>query len=277
MLSKVGLEAEFLLLDAKSEVIIPPSSWDRDGFPLLGEIRADPANNTPDVIANFIKKKMKIEAGIYKDHKIVMENIKRIRLATYKEAMKQVTEAKGEQLGKVKNIYGINIDDYSDQVIGKNHKIQGINASCGLHVHFSCNESVTKIVKDVEYEPVTLPIRLAEVTGENALLAEMIKPEIFLYRRKYLSQAKMKTITASASVLTRPVIEYFVKEMDKAFFDRFAPKKEDRTKYRQPGFYELKPYGFEYRSLPANDAVMEALPEIISKAFELLDSLNTWD
>jgi hypothetical protein len=273
MLSKIGLEAEFLLLDTKGEVIIPPSSWDRDGFPLLGEIRADPASNTPDVIANFIKKKMKIEAEIYKDHKIVMENIRRIRLATYKEAMKQVTEAKGEQLGKVKNIYGINIDDYSDQVVGKNHKIQGINASCGLHIHFSCNESVTKIIKDVEYDPVILPIKLAKATGENVILTEMIKPEIWLYRKKYLSIANTKKITATASVLTKPVIECFVKEMDKMFFDRFAPKKEDRTKYRQPGFYELKPYGFEYRSLPANDAVMEALPEIVSKAFDLFNLL----
>jgi len=270
---KIGLEAEFLLLNAKNEVIIPPASWDRDGFPLLGEIRANPANNVPDVIANFTKKKMEIETKIHKDHKMVMENIMRIRLATYKEAMKQVTEVKGAQLEKVKNIHGTNIDDYSDQVIGKNHKIQGINASCGLHIHFSCNESVTKIVNDVEYEPVTLPIKLAEVTGENIILQEMIKPEIYLYRKKYLSVSNIKKIIAFASVLTKPVIEYFVKEMDKAFFDRFAPKKEDRTKYRRPGFYELKPYGFEYRSLPANEAVMKALPEIVNKAFDLFNLL----
>lgn len=270
---KIGLEAEFLLLNAKDEVIIPPASWDRDGFPLLGEIRANPADNVPDVVANFIKKKMEIETKLYKNHKLVMKDTKRIRLATYKEAMKQVTEVKGEQLGKVKNVYGINIDDYSDQIIGENHKIQGINASCGLHIHFSCNESVTKVVNDVEYEPVTLPIKLAEATGENIILQEMIKPEIYLYRRKALSVSHIEKITASASVLTKPVIEYFVKEMDKAFFDRFAPKKEDRTKYRQPGFYELKPYGFEYRSLPANEAVMEALPEIVSKAFSLFNLL----
>lgn len=270
---KVGLEAEFLLLNAKDEVIIPPASWDRDGFPLLGEIRADPADNVPDVVANFIKKRMEIEAKVRKGHKIVMENVKRIRLATYKEAMKQVTEVKGEQIGKVKNINGINIDDYSDQVIGENHKIQGINASCGLHIHFSCNESVTKIIEDVEYDPVILPIKLAEATGENVILTEMIKPEIWLYRKKYLSIANTKKITATASVLTKPVIEYFVREMDNAFFDRFAPKEEDRTKYRQPGFYELKPYGFEYRSLPANEAVMEALPEIVSKVFDLFNLL----
>jgi len=270
---KVGLEAEFLLLNAKGEVIIPPPSWDRDGFPLLGEIRANPADNVPDVVAYFIKKRMEIEANVRKGHKLVMENIRRIRLATYKEAMKQVTEVKGEQLGKVQNIHGINIDDYSDQVIGDNHKIQGINASCGLHIHFSCSESVTKIIKDVEYDLVTLPIKLAEATGENIILTEMIKPEICLYRKRYLSEANTKKITATASVLTKPVIEYFVGEMDKAFFDRFAPKEEDRTKYRQPGFYELKPYGFEYRSLPANEEVMEALPEIVSKAFSLFGLL----
>ncbi len=274
--SNVGLEAEFLLVNSKGEVIIPPVNWDRDGFPLLGEIRGDHGDNMPDVLANFTKKMMEIDAKVRKGHALVMENVKRIRLAIYKEAMKQVTEAKGAQLGKVRNIHGINIDDYSDQVIA-NGKIQGINASCGLHVHFSCNESVTEIVKDAEYESVVLPINLAKVTGKDALLEEMIKPEIFLYRKKFLSTSETKKITATASVLTKPVIEYIVKEMDDAFFKRFAPEEKDRTKYRQPGFYELKPYGFEYRSLPANRDVIEALPEIITKAFDLLASLNKWD
>jgi len=65
--------------------------------------------------------------------------------------------------------------------------------------------------------------------------------------------------------------------MDEAFFDRFAPAEKNRTKYRQPGFYELKDHGFEYRSLPANPETIEALPEIVGKAFELLGLLNKFD
>ena len=274
--SKIGVEAEFLLLNAKGEVVIPPKHWDRDGFPLLGEIRGDPGVTVPETVANFTKKLMETTAKLNKGCQLVMEDVMRIRLATYKAAMKQVTEVKGEQMGKVKNIHGTNIDDYSDQVI-KDGKIQGINASCGLHIHFSCSEVEVKVVKDTEYELVTLPISLAEVTGENALLKELIKPELHLYTKKFLSGSGVKKITASASVLTRPVVEHIVKEMDKTFFKKFAPKEEDRTKYRQPGFYELKPHGFEYRSLPANKATMDALPEIVGKAFDLLHSLTKWN
>lgn len=273
--SKVGLEAEFLLMDSKDKVVIPPSSWDRDGFPLLGEVRGDCGDNTPDVVANFNKKLMEITAKVKKGSKIVMEDIIRIHLAVYKAAMKQVTEAKGEQVGKVKNIHGIKIEDYSDQVL-KDGKIQGINSSCGLHIHFSCREIVSKVIEDAKYTLVTLPIKLAEVSGENAILTELIRPEIHLYSRECLPDNKKKKVGVFASVLTKPVVEYIVKEMDDAFFERFAPEKENRTKYRRPGFYELKPYGFEYRSLPANNATMAALPEIVDKALGLLNSLNTW-
>lgn len=275
--SKVGLEAEFLLLNAKNEAIVPPKIWDRDGFPLLGEVRGEPGKDAPEVISNFTKRFLEIKNKVNKNNKIVMVNIQRIRLAIYKEAMKQVTEAKSEQLGKVKNINGINIDDYSDQIIGDNGKIQGINVSCGLHIHFSCNEVVTKTIEDVKYTLVTLPIKLAEVSGENTTLKELIKPEIHLYSKENLSGTRVKKLTASASIITKPVVEFIVSEMDKMFFERFAPIKKDRTKYRRPGFYELKPYGFEYRSLPANEATIEALPEIIGTAFDLLKSLTKQD
>lgn len=273
--SKIGLEAEFLLVDSKDKVVIPPNSWDRDGFPLLGEIRGDCGDNTPDIVANFNKKLMEITAKVKKSSKIVMEDIMRINLTVYKAAMKQVTEAKGEQVGKTKNIYGINIEDYSDQII-KDGKIQGINSSCGLHIHFSCREVVSKVIEDAKYTLVTLPIKLAAVSGENAILEELIRPEIHLYCKECLPDNKKKRVGVFASVLTKPVVEYIVKKMDDTFFERFAPKEENRTKYRRPGFYELKPYGFEYRSLPANDATMRALPEIVDMALDLLNSLNTW-
>jgi len=273
LVSKVGLEAEFLLLNDKDELVVPPSYLDRDGFPLLGEIRGKPADNMPDVVANFMKRKMEIENGLDKDYKISMENIRAVNLETYRKAMREVTIPKKEQVGTVQNIYGINMDEFSDQIIGRNLKIQGINTSCGMHIHFSCSSSVTEIVEDSEYERVTLPISLAEVNGKNSVLKELIKPEIYLYRRKYFSAEKVKKITASVSIITKPVIKYIVEEMDKSFFERFAPKKGYRTKYRKPGFYELKPYGFEYRSLPANAEVISSLPEIVSKAFSLLMNL----
>ena len=99
-------------------------------------------------------------------------------------------------------------------------------------------------------------------------------PSLYLYRHAgYNKQDKTELY---ASRLNKPAIHYIVSEMDKAFFDRFAPEKADRTKYRQPGFFELKPYGFEYRSLPATPETMAALPEITKKAFDLLSEVNEY-
>jgi hypothetical protein len=51
-----------------------------------------------------------------------------------------------------------------------------------------------------------------------------------------------------------PIIQAF----DKAF------KEEIKSTKRLPGFYEMKPYGFEYRSLPAT-ASLEKIVEVLSK------------
>lgn len=279
----VGIEVEFLLLNSKGEAIVPPAYWDRDGFPLLGEIRGDPGDTAADVIANFTRRKMKILKKVKQGNKIVFENIHQVRLKTYKEAMKQVTEAKGEQIGKTKNIYGISVEDYSDQVIKKG-KIQGVNASCGLHIHFSCNQESELKVDEPVYEEVRIPVEMVpmakllksdiEIKGATEIVKSIMRPEFTLYRREGWSEKKI--LRASASQLNRPTIEWIVKEMDEKLFKQFAPAEKYRTKYRQAGFYEIKPHGFEYRSLPANDQTLAALPEIVDFAFELLNNLENY-
>lgn len=269
----VGVEAEFILLGKEGKAIVPPSTWDRDGFPLLGEIRGKPGKSVADVVASFLKEKLLAEAKVRKGHQIVYSNVTRVPLATYKQAIKQVTEAKGEAMDKVKNIYGINIDDFSDQIISKG-KIQGINASCGLHIHFSCRKVDKTEVWEDEYEPVLLPLGMTMGNNTNIedLAEAIIRPEIRLYKR--VNVKVKRTLQATASQLNRPAIEWIVKQMDEKFFDKFAPDKDKRTKYRQAGFYELKSHGFEYRSLPANPRSLEDLPEIVEFALKLLDSLN---
>lgn len=273
---KVGVEAEFILLGKEGKAIVPPSNWDRDGFPLLGEIRGEPGKSVADVVASFLKEKLIAERRIRKGHKLVFSDITRVPLATYRQAMKQVTEPKGESIGKVKNIYGIDLDEFSDQIISKG-KIQGINASCGLHIHFSCKKVDKTEVFEDEYKSVSLPLGMTiigDVRTED-LTDAAIRPEIRLYKR--VATKVKKTLKATASQLNRPTVEWIVKQMDEKFFDRFAPDKNERTKYRQAGFYELKPHGFEYRSLPANSRSLEDLPEIVEFALELLDYLNKWN
>ena len=274
--SKIGLEAEFVLLGKEGKAIVPPAYWERDGFPLLGEIRGEPGDDMANVVASFLKKRLLAEARIKRGNELVFTDIIKVPLATYKSAMKQVTEPKGEAVGKVKNIYGINIDDFSDQIISKG-KIQGINASCGLRIHFSRSDVSKTVVREDEYELVKIPLGLDIVgsIGAEDLIDNFIKPEIRLYKR--VDSNVKKTLEASVSQLNRPTVEWIVKQMDEKFFDKFAPEENKRTKYRQAGFYELKDYGFEYRSLPANEASLGALPEIVDFAFKLLNSLNEFN
>lgn len=263
----IGVEAEFFLLNKKGEVIVPPASWDRDGFPLLGEIRGEPGKNTAEVYANFIKRELEINLKCADDNIIIMDNFRQIKLAVYRKAMAEMRRGETEKWAvteNIRNIHGTDINDFSDQIIGKNHKIQGINASCGLHIHFSSEMIVEKEVREEQYEYFPVPISLGSKDG--------LTTQLELY--KYKGYDKKETLTARASQLNQPTIEWIVKQMDTKFFGMFAPPEAERTKYRKHGFYETKPYGFEYRSLPANMESIAALPVIIEFAFSLLDELR---
>jgi hypothetical protein len=283
--SKVGLEAEYLLYNAKGELIIPPRGWDRDGFPLLGEVRGKPGKSVAETVSNFRTRELEILECLRKGHTIQMSDRERCPLKLYKEANAQTDwDEKNQSQGEVKNIYGTDVADYSDQIV-KGNKIQGIWVSCGLHVHFSCGVSEEWEYEEPQYELVTLPVGFT-VGGEFVKRADMgedadsarakalMEPTLYLYAEK--GYEKKKEIKLHASRLTKPAIHYIVEEMDKAFFDKFAPAETSRTKYRQKGFFELKPYGFEYRSLPANAKTMAGLVEITSKAFELLNEINSY-
>ena len=292
--SKVGLEAEFLLINGKGEKIIPPASWDRDGFPLLGEIRGKEGETVAETVSYFRAKEMEIMENLRKDHTICMSDVEQIKLALYKKANREVDwEDKNAQEEEIKNIYDTNISEFSDQIV-KGNKIQGIRISCGLHVHFSCEELKEWDYEEEVYRLIILPIGLGEsglITGlgysdkegvpdkdpfspAERLAKKLLSSSLYLYTREGFK--KKKTIKVRAGKLNKPAIEYIVKEMDDAFFKRFAPEEKQRTKYRQPGFFELKPYGFEYRSLPANPGTMAALPEITKKAFDLLKEINEY-
>lgn len=273
--SQVGIEIEFLMLNAKNEIIIPPAHFDRDDFPLLGEIRAEPGKDRTEVLTNFFKAKSTIEERLPQGKSLLFADLAKIPLALYREANKLAKDIdKGRALVDVKNLYGIDISDFSDQIV-KDGKIQGVNMSCGLHIHFSCEEISETIVEEAQYEPINIPLSWS-MTEKNIGdgLKELATPSLSLY--KHRGYTEKKKLIARASRLNKPTIEFIVRSMDEKFFENFAPAKTNRTKYRQPGFYELKPYGFEYRSLPANESTIQRLPEIVAYAFELLSEANKY-
>jgi hypothetical protein len=276
--SKVGLEAEFLLRNAKGELIIPPSHWDRDGFPLLGEIRGKEGKTAAEAVSNFMSAKVHVLDKLRKGHAIEFAHRVRVPLALYKKANREVNSAeKDQQSDKILNVNGIDISSFSDQIISK-QRIQGIWASCGFHVHFSCMEEDEVEVTRDKYEHVSFPIgyKFAETAPQEETLGMEVMGQRVISLYKHCGYEEEQTLKATASRLNKPAVFHIVRQMDKDFFERFAPPEKERTKYRQPGFFELKPYGFEYRSLPFTFEVEAALFDIAKKAFEVLEDVNSY-
>jgi hypothetical protein len=272
--SQVGIEIEYLLRNKKNELVIPPTYHDTDDFPLLGEIRAEPGKDKITVLTNYSAALLRTQDSLRKADTLCFEDVAKCSLELYRAASKLVDPAeKSGGAAQVKNIYGTKLVDFSDKII-TDGKIQGLNVSCGLHIHFSCEELKELKVEEAQYEHVTLPLDWNMVgtmilSSDKGLgLQTLASPAISLY--KFLNYKEKKTLTVRSSKLNKPTIEWIVKALDEEFFERFAPAKSKRTKYRQPGFYELKPYGFEYRSLPANQKVLDAMPEIVEFSLKLL-------
>lgn len=258
---QVGIEAEFFLLNPDGNAIVIPERWDRDSFTILGEVRGAPGNTTAEAIGNYYKRYYEVENKLKRNHQIVMEPMRLIDLKAYQKAMRDMNAVdKFDAINNIHNIYGTDISEYSDQVL-KAGKIQGAKASCGLHIHFSCVDYAEQDITKDTYTSVNLPISVGDVSTYLSLY-KMDEKEV------------KEKIRVEVSLLTKPAIEWMVKEMDEAFFEKFAPPEGKRTKYRQPGFYELKPHGFEYRSLPATKETVEALPEIVGTAFDLISTLS---
>ena len=269
--NKIGIEAEFILRDNKGKVVIPPARFDRDGFPVLGEIRGAPGENVEETVTNFIKARMHIErslGGTKYSHSLLFEPVTMVPLSTYKEAMKIIRDSDEEKdalLSSIMNIYNTDISDYSDQVI-KNNKIQGCRASCGLHIHFSSEIRNKATHYEKEFKRVELPLTIINGKVDTAITLH-----------KLTGDKELETIEVAVSQLNKPTVEWIVRQMDNKFFERFVPSKADRTKFRQPGFFELKDYGFEYRSLPAVPESLDALVEIVSFAFDMLRDLRKFN
>jgi hypothetical protein len=67
--------------------------------------------------------------------------------------------------------------------------------------------------------------------------------------------------------LTEPVVQHIVRKLDEHFDEAI---KRCSGEYRVPGMYELKPWGFEYRSLPFNSWAIENMVEIADFALNTL-------
>lgn len=260
--NRVGLEAEFLLQDKDGNLVSPNKyGFGTDDFPLIGEMRGEVGETRADSLANFMKSYYSTVQSIKEQGLILnIDGWKTISPALYRETMKSMGT---KEVSRCLNIYDTEILDFTDDLADTTGKLIGHNVSCGLHVHFS-SDQIVKMQFEYDasvYDEVNVPFFINEKIGTS-----------FKFYSKKNNEIKKKELIASASVITKPVIKHIVEFFDSNLLHIFK-EKELNLKFRMPGFYELKPYGFEYRSLPFNLYVFENLYNIVDAAFTCLESL----
>ena len=247
----IGLEAEFLLRKDGELVFPADHGFEADDWPILAEIRGEPAGNPASAVANLLESLIRAQMRA-EDLNLTIDltGYATIEPSLYKEAMKRMGS---KEFSQCKNIHGVDLSDYDDRVI-EGGKITSVNISTGLHVHFSSGQTIEVPMTD-QYEPLSLQL---EPVGS-----------VTLYRRVVGGGAGKKY---NLSRITRPVVEHIVKGMDSLLPNYELPV---FLKYRMPGFYELKEHGgFEYRSLPFTQVVLDDLASIVKFAFDTLSSID---
>lgn len=261
---KIGLEAEFLVVDKDQKLVLPSMAGiPTDDLVILAECRGLPGQDVPEAVSNFQREYMRLiglikAAGLFP--LLPPEGWIPVEPEFYAQILKDSARGKLESLnnkGEIENVYGKNINRLSDQEV-VNGEIRTINLSCGLHVHFSSEASEERKVSREKLEPVSLPLN---VQGAEISLS--------LYRKAgYIEEGVVK---ATASRITNPVIQKIVRFFDESILPTYPASKPLR--HRQPGFFRRKPYGFEYRSLPFSPATLKNLGEITEAAFTQLNEL----
>jgi len=250
--NKVGLEFEFLLRNKDGGLVFPADyGFECDDFIILGEARAKAGTTVEETIGNFytayygILRKAK-RKGLTVD----LSGYTEITAKFNTEIMKKMSY---KEISTCSNIYGREILEETDLII-KDKKIAGRLISCGLHIHFSSEVSKERRVVNVPKVKNYTPI-------------------VNLYRKKKgHSYTKDYTdVKVSVSRITNPVIKNFVTYFDEVWLDKYIL--DVPLKFRNPGFFETKHYGFEYRSLPFTEEVLSDIVEIAEEAWNLLEEL----
>jgi hypothetical protein len=247
----VGLEAEFLVRKNGNIVLPADYYFSTDDYCVLGEFRAEPGSNRYETMANFMKEYYKLLYNAKtRNVEIDMTGYAEITPEFQAKIMRQMGS---KEINQCQNLYGIDILKLSDAVIEDGVIIKHM-LSTGLHVHFSSKDIVKYTIPT--YKTIHLP-------------KSMFTKDIQLYTD---SAYDPKEFVLEASLITMPVLNMIVKSMDSKILPQF--KLPVKLKFRNKGFYEIKDWGFEYRSLPFNWDVFHELFNIVDHAFTLLESLD---
>ncbi len=262
ILNCVGLEAEFFLRGEKNKLLYPAANgFSTDEFVILGEFRAKQGENREETISNFMKEWYKIIFQAKKqNHKIDIETgYTEIDPKFYAEILRKMGT---KVVAQSKNIHDIDLLSLTDAVV-ENGVLQKHYLSIGLHIHFSSTVTDEQVYKrkEANYSSVRIPL---SISGNNVA-------EMNLFQKDNEKETETK-LTSTVSRITKPVLYHFIQELDDKILSQY--KIEVPLKYRNPGFYETKPWGFEYRSLPFNQSVLSNIAEIVDFSFNLMEDLE---
>jgi len=258
MENTIGLEAEYFLRDRDGKLLIPfEHNFSFDEYILLGEFRAEKGNTRAKCLANFLESFYETKYEI-EDRNMVMDFADGWTTLTPEFYAELLRKMGNKEISRSENINDIDLLKLTDAIV-KNGEIKEIKASVGLHIHFGSADIVERSQKQESFQKVNLPI------GTNS-------DSMFHFQFYEKVGEETHTIKATANRITKPVVNYIVREFDEKILPSYV---EDlpKLKYRNPGFYEIKPWGFEYRSLPFNKLVLDNIAEIVDFAFQKLEEL----
>lgn len=226
-MKKIGFEQEFFLINSKKELVLNPSKYgfETDNLGVLVEVRGSPKNNTTEAIADIISKILMYEAKA-RSHGYTLLKADSVKLTD-------------EQILKVIDLYKQAYDDKEEESkkLASSRvkaKLELKTISAGMHVHFS-KEEIKK------YSSVIINQTIYAAVPEITLKNDQERTT-----RKIVSEKE--TIAKEEEVICNTFLD--MPKIIGIFDNMFATEIKEAN--RIPSAYEIKPYGFEYRSLPSN-------------------------
>lgn len=276
IINKIGLEAEYLLRDTTGTLVYPQDhGLECDSFPILGEMRGKPGKTRPEAIANFLRVYHEV-AFKAKAAKLTLDIETGWAAVTPAFHAEVVRKQSSKEVAKCQNIYNTDILERSDAKVLKGKVIEQ-RIGVGLHVHFSSQETATVNTETIGIE--LTKAQLDDMYGTDAkraaLYANLInqieqEEDDADFDRDDDTPAGKRIV--SVSQLCKPAVKTIVESMDRFLLPSLVKGMPD-LKYRLPGFYETKSYGFEYRSMPFNKRTLDTIHLIVDYSFNLLEAL----
>jgi len=231
-MNKIGFEKEYFLENKKKELVIDPAryGYETDNLGVLVEVRGKPDVTVADALASLLAKEIVAKArASAKGWTLVEKNFRKLS----DEEILRITDKYHNMLSdKLKSI-----KRNKSSRVEKSFKITRLTA--GLHIHFS-----KETREQVELVNITTNVNSTNKDGEVNQDSKI--------------KVHYKDIVAN-TFLDMPLI---IRTLDEAFAK--VIKKSGRT----AGAYEMKDWGFEYRSLP-NTVSLEKVAGICNKILNM--------